>query len=130
MAASVHSIPIPSVASLARERDWQLVVLFGSVAREGEGRDVDLAIQPAVVPDLFTQARWLRELEERVGRPVDLLLLQEGTSPLARFEVFRDGIPLHEDRDGRFDQEQDRAFFLHADARLFLRHAEENSNGP
>ncbi|MFP4132100.1 nucleotidyltransferase family protein [Thiohalospira sp.] len=129
MEERTQPVPVVPVAELAREYGWQLVVLFGSVAREGQGRDVDLAVMPLAIPELFTEARWLRRLEEVVQRPVDLLLLHAGTSPLARFEVFRDGIPLYQDRPGRFEEEQDRAFFLHADARLFRQHAEEEMDG-
>lgn len=115
------------IAELARTHGWQLVILFGSVAQQGEGRDIDLAIQPAAVPDLMTQGHWQRELEDVLQpKPVDLLVLTDGTSPLLRFQVFRDGACLYEARPGRFHAEQDRAFFLHADAVLFQRHREED----
>ena len=109
-----------ALSRMAERYGWQLLVLFGSMAREGEGRDVDLAVVPREMPDLMTQGRWQRELEEILSpRPVDLLVLQDGTSPLIRFQVFRDGICLFESVPGKFEREQDRAFFLHADAALF-----------
>jgi predicted nucleotidyltransferase len=114
-----------AIAGLARRHGWRLVVLFGSTAREGTGRDIDLAVLPARVPDLLTQARWLRHLEEILPGPVDLLLLHQATAPLIRFQVFRDGLCLYEEEPGRFDREQDRAFFLYADSVQFLKHADE-----
>ncbi len=112
-----------AIEPLARTYGWRLVVLFGSVARRGTGRDLDLAVLPVEVPDLMTQGRWSRRLEEAVGYPVDLLVLHKGTSPLVRFHVFRDGICLYEAEPHLFDREQRRAFFLHADAQLFLHHS-------
>lgn len=105
--------------------------MFGSTARDGTGRDIDLAVQPATMPDLMTQGRWQRQLEEILEPcPVDLLVLGDGTSPLTRFEVFRDGVCLHEAQAGRFHAEQDRAFFLHADSVLFQRHRMEGPDAP
>lgn len=105
------------IATLAARHGWRLVVLFGSTAREGSGRDVDLAVLPAAAPDLFTEGRWQRDLEDAFEtRPVDLLVLTDHTSPLVRFEVFRDGVCLHQNPSGAFEREQDRAFFLHADS--------------
>ncbi len=118
-----------ALAHLARGYGWRLVVLFGSTARDGQGRDVDLAILPATLPDLMTEGRWTRQLEALWERPVDLLVLHDGTSPLVRFQVFRDGICLYEDRPQLFEREQDRAFFLHADAELLLRHRLEETDG-
>jgi predicted nucleotidyltransferase len=116
---------------LARSHGWELLVLFGSTARDGTGRDIDLAVQPATMPDLMTQGRWQRQLEETLEPcPVDLLVLGDGTSPLTRFEVFRDGVCLHEAQAGRFHAEQDRAFFLHADSVLFQRHRMEGPDAP
>jgi len=114
-----------ALKALASHHDWQLLVLFGSMARAGEGRDIDLAVAPTETPDLMTQGRWLRELEDILKpRVVDLLVLQDGTSPFIRFEVFRDGICLYEAVPGKFEREQDRAFFLHADASLLSAKAE------
>jgi predicted nucleotidyltransferase len=36
-----------ALAELARSHRWRLVVLFGSTARTGKGRDVDLAVLPS-----------------------------------------------------------------------------------
>ncbi|WP_373054499.1 nucleotidyltransferase family protein [Thioalkalivibrio sp.] len=114
------------ITELAARHDWRLVILFGSTARDGQGRDVDLAVQPWSTPDLMTQGRWQRELEDVLDpAPVDLLVLTDGTSPTTRFEVFRDGECLFEAEAGRFHAEQDRAFFLHADSVLFQRHLTE-----
>ncbi|WP_422126398.1 nucleotidyltransferase family protein [Thioalkalivibrio sulfidiphilus] len=114
-ALSPHQLE--ALKTLAAYHGWQLLVLFGSVAREGQGRDIDLAVVPGEVPGLMTQGRWLRELEDILKpQPVDLLVLQDGTSPLTRFQVFRDGVCLYESLPGKFAREQDRAFFLHADA--------------
>lgn len=102
---------------LATHNGWRLVVLFGSVARHGWGRDLDLAVLPKVQPDLLEQGRWWSDLDALVPvLPVDLLLLGPATSPLTRFEVLREGRCLFEDSPGRFDREQDRAFFLYADS--------------
>ena len=106
-----------AVQPLAGRYAWRLVVLFGSVARTGQGRDLDLAILPSVQPDLLEQGRWWSDLDARLpGLPVDLLVLGPATSPLTLFEVMREGHCLFEDTPGRFDQEQDRAFFLYADS--------------
>lgn len=111
-----------AVARLARRFGWRLVVLFGSAATERGGRDLDLAVMPNVVPDLLEEGRWLSDLEAVfTPHPVDLLLVTEHLSPLARFEVFRAGVCLFEAQDGLFDREQDRAFFLYVDSHRFRR---------
>lgn len=111
---------------LAERHGWELVVLFGSVARDGTGRDLDLAVLPGGAerrrgPDLFRHGRWQRELEEALEPwRVDVLVLSDRLSPVTRQEVFRDGICLYEAETGRFEQEQDRALFLYMDS-AFLR---------
>ena len=105
-----------ALRSLAARHAWRLVVLFGSVARDGRGRDLDLAVLPDTDPDLLEQGRWWSELTALVpGVPLDLLVLGPSTSPLTRFEVMREGRCLYEAVPGLFDREQDRAFFLYAD---------------
>jgi predicted nucleotidyltransferase len=108
------------LTALAQHHRWSLVVLFGSVARAGRGRDLDLAVLPAQVPDLLEQGRWHAELEALAApRPVDLLLIQASLSTVTRFEVFRAGVCLFEAEPGLFDRERDRAFFLYADGEWF-----------
>lgn len=119
-----------AIAAVARQFGWRLVVLFGSLARDGEGRDVDLAILPACSVDLMEQGGWQARLENLFDpRPVDLVVLQDALSPLARFEVFRDGECLFEAQPGLFSSEQDRAFFLHADSEKFRRESREILRG-
>ncbi len=127
-ADSIASRPVkPGLAlgdldALARRYRWRLLVLFGSVARAGDGRDIDLAVLPAAMPSLLEQGRWQADLEQVVApRPADLLLLSADTSPVTRFEVFRAGRCLFEAEPGLFDAERDRAFFLYADSEWFRR---------
>jgi predicted nucleotidyltransferase len=101
---------------LAQQYAWRLVVLFGSTARDGQGRDLDLAVLPQAPPDLLEQGRWWSDLELVLeGAPLDLLVLGPATSPLTLFEVLREGRLLYEETPGLFDRERDRAFFLYAD---------------
>ncbi|TQE98549.1 MAG: nucleotidyltransferase domain-containing protein [Spiribacter salinus] len=115
---------------LAQQYGWRLLVLFGSVARGEDGGDVDLGIMPAASPGVMTQARWQRELEAIVDpKPVDMVILYPGTSPLTRFQVLWNGLCLFEARQGVFEHEQNRAFFLQADAQLWEQHQAEVSDG-
>jgi predicted nucleotidyltransferase len=117
---------LPMLRELARRHGWRLVVLFGSVARLGAGRDIDLAVLPGSVPGLLEEGGWLAALESIwAPRPVDLLLIGDVTSPVARFQVFRDGRCLWEAETGLFERERDRAFFLYADSAHFRRQQRE-----
>ena len=112
--------------ALAARHGWRLVVLFGSTADGAEGRDIDLAVLPAAIPDLLEHGRWQAELEGLLApRPVDLLLLGPAMSPVTRFEVFRAGRCLVEVEAGLFERERDRAFFLYADSEWFRRQQRE-----
>ena len=112
--------------TLAAQSGWRLVVLFGSVARDGHGRDMDLAVLPASAPSLFEQGAWQAQLEGRLAPwPVDLLVLDAVTSPVTRFEVFRAGHCLFEAEPGLYEHERDRAFFLYADSAWFRRQQRE-----
>ncbi len=89
------------------------MVLFGSSARGTRGRDVDLAVIPTRLPDLFEQGAWQAELENLLApRAVDLVALTDATSPVTRFEVFRTCRHLYEAKPRLFDRETERAFFL------------------
>ena len=98
-----------ALRELARRFDWRLVVLFGSLARGGQGRDLDLAVLPAAETTLMEQGDWQARLEDLFSPwPVDLLLLHDALPLLTRFEIFRDGRCLFEVQAGVFSREQDR----------------------
>jgi predicted nucleotidyltransferase len=128
-------IPLPSdpgerlsvpIDPIARRHGWLLVVLFGSAARGETARDLDLAVLPAAMPSLLTQGAWLAALEDRLAPwAVDLLVLGAETSPVTRFEVFRQGRCLFEAQPGLFSRERDRAFFLYADSEPIRRQVRE-----
>ena len=115
---------------LAQHHGWRLLVVFGSVARGEEGSDVDFGIMPAESPEVMTQARWQRELEAIVDpKPVDTVVLHPSTSPLTRFQVLWYGECLFEARHRLFEHEQNRAFFLQADAQVWQRGQAEVPDG-
>jgi hypothetical protein len=115
-----------AIARLAVDLNWRLVVLFGSLAQETNGRDADIAVLPRRLPSLLEQGHWLERISPVFSpRPVDLLLLTDGLSPLTRFAVFRVGVCLYEEAEGLFDRERDRAFFLYADSGWFRRATRE-----
>ncbi len=121
---------LSELGDIARRHAWRLLVLFGSAARGERARDLDVAICPLAIPDLLTQGAWLAELETMLAPwPVDLLVLSDATSPITRFEVFRDGRCLWEAEPGLFGREQDRAFFLHADSAPIRRQMHEVLHG-
>ncbi len=115
-----------TIAPLAHRYGWRLVVLFGSAASGGPARDLDLALLPAVTPGLLEQGAWVAALEAALAPwSVDLLLVGDWTSPVARFEVFRSGHCLFEAEPGLYGREQDRAFFLYADSEPIRRQLRE-----
>jgi len=117
---------VTKLTALARRNGWRLLVLFGSIARGEEGRDLDLAVLPTAMPGLLEQGRWQAELEDLFApRPLDLLLLGAATSPVTLYQVFRDGRCLFEAEPGLFDRQMDRAFFLFADSEYFRRQQRE-----
>lgn len=106
-----------AVRPLAEQYDWRLLVLFGSTAKDGHGRDLDLAVLPQAQPGLLEQGRWWSDLDVALrGAPLDLLVIGPATSPLTLFEVMQHGRLVYEETPGLFDREQDRAFFLYADS--------------
>ena len=79
----------------------RLAFLFGSSVTRGveAARDIDVAIAFARPVSLLEQCELGAQLEQAVGREVDLVELDEA-STLLRWEVVRDGIVLWA-RDGR-----------------------------
>lgn len=80
------------------------VVLFGSVARRGWGRDIDLLVDPAMPrrPGAGLGELLLRiaaEAEEAAGSRVDVVALHEAPCPVI-LDAWRHGIVLYEEEPG------------------------------
>jgi predicted nucleotidyltransferase len=80
--------------ALGARAEVRLAVLFGSSARQGAGRDADIAL--ILAPDTPALRRRLEaELGRAAGRAVDIVYLEQAP-PLLRFEIARDGKVLIE----------------------------------
>jgi len=91
-----------SYAEIAQELDLLFVVLFGSQARNGKGRDTDLALMPRNpfrISEGWEPARALVGREQRGD--LDVVWLPSGSWLLAA-EVARDGKVLYEAEPGAF----------------------------
>ena len=71
------------------------VRVFGSVARgtATEGSDLDLLVDMELGRDLFDLVAIKREIEESLGRRVDVLT-ESSLSPYLREKVLREAVPL------------------------------------
>lgn len=107
--ASLVRSGLDALPDLLRRHGVLLLALFGSTAR-GERRarsDLDFAVlfqgPPADETWLTEEAELAWELEEllRPTCPLDLVVLNRASAPLQR-SVSREGIPLFEDRPGRW----------------------------
>lgn len=99
------NFPEDRIADFCRRHGVQRLSLFGSILREpspeaGYGfrptSDVDVLVEffPGRTPGLFYFGGMLMELQEMLGRPVDLKTPQD-LSPYFRHEVLRDARTLH-----------------------------------
>lgn len=101
------------------------VVLFGSMAR-GEAHadsDVDLAIVTRQVPALQAELELQRQLEHRLGRDVDIVLLAQANLSL-RWRVARDGVLVY-GSESEWKAFQTRVAIEHADMQPVLTWATE-----
>ena len=71
--------------------------LFGSFAKgtATPSSDVDLALFLTRIPDIDWMTRTAADLSERLGREVDLTVLNDAP-PFLKFQIFRYGKPLFE----------------------------------
>jgi len=77
---------------LSRRRDVRFALLFGSAVARGidAARDLDLAVAFDSPPSLLDLGRLATDLEQAVGKEVDVVEL-EGATTLLRWEVLRSG---------------------------------------
>lgn len=105
-----------------QEYNLDFIALFGSTAREGRGRDMDLAVMPRD-PDLSVERR--SQLYEDLCRalapaPVDLAWLPNA-SWLLSWKVARDGRALCETRPGQWDSFRQAAYWRRVDSAMWRR---------
>jgi predicted nucleotidyltransferase len=83
------------IAALQGRPEVRLAFLFGSAVTRGPdlARDVDVAVAFAQPLSLLQQCALCAQLEQIVGREIDLVDL-DGASTLLRWEVVRNGIAL------------------------------------
>jgi predicted nucleotidyltransferase len=103
---------------LEAEPDVAYALLFGSHVR-GTGRadsDADVAIELTAdaARDVHTLGGLAARLESAIGRPVDLVLLDEAPAPLA-YRIFRDGRVLVERDHGALVARKARAILDYLD---------------
>jgi len=95
MEIKYYEVDLGEVISALREyfrgRNVVLVVLFGSVLRRREVRDVDVAVRFEREPDLGEVLEMGVELEEILGVPVDLVPI-DYAPPHLRLKILRDGV--------------------------------------
>ena len=72
---------VPAVRRVAERFGLRYVLVFGSLARRGCGRDVDLAVRFGWRAGLLEAGRLQAELEDAVGAPVDLVVVDYGVDP-------------------------------------------------
>ncbi len=84
---------------LEAEPDVAYALLFGSAARgtarPGSDADVAIELRAGAARDVRAVGGLAARLESAVGRPIDLVLLDEAPAPLA-YRIFRDGRVLVE----------------------------------
>ena len=80
------------------------ILLFGSVARNGCGRDVDVAVKLGRRPSLLEAGRIQVMLEDYLGAPVDLVVIDYGVPPsLAKTLVDEAIVVYGDEREARRD---------------------------
>jgi predicted nucleotidyltransferase len=120
----VNAIESPAVARLLSQAGVEVAILFGSAAsgklRPDSDIDIDIGIllAPDRVLDFASELTLATELEQVLGREVDLVRLDEA-STLLRFEASQ-GRCLVEARPGAFADFVARALLEHEDLRPIL----------
>ena len=91
----------------ARENNLMLIILYGSRATGEAENDSDWDI--AVVPKHGTYPKDILKLYSDISKlfehEIDIGIITSRSDPLYRWEVFREGLALFEDKPGVFDNE-------------------------
>lgn len=103
---------------LEAEPDVAYALLFGSGARGtahvGSDADVAIELRPGAARDVRALGGLAARLESAIGRPIDLVLVDEAPAPLA-YRIFRDGRLLVERDHGALVARKARALLDYLD---------------
>ena len=101
------------------QENIDLMVLFGSRAKNKthERSDVDIAVLPNIQRITSKKLFYISELEQIYKTTIDLVILSASTDPLLLNEIFQNGRPLYEKREGVFREQQYRAWTKYVDTR-------------
>jgi predicted nucleotidyltransferase len=110
------------IARICKTNRIRIMAVFGS-SLQRTGRDIDLALYPhwGVGPEVIDKLRLIAELETLLGREVDIIVVNPGTSTTLLFEICRNSLLLYEDQAGSFENERSIAFRKYADTLKFRR---------
>lgn len=105
----------------------RLGVLFGSQATgQAHSRsDVDLAIWPAESLSTPTRLRWISELENLLGREVNLVLVSADLDPVLGMEIVRHGRLIYEREPELWHHHRAQLWHPYNDSLPFLRAARQ-----
>jgi len=106
-----------ALEALCERHDIDLVVGFGSAftGRSGARSDIDIAVRVAPGRPAPSRFELVGELTGVFGEEVDVAVLNDLDSETLRFEIFRDGRPLFDAREGVFCDEASLAIRRYAD---------------
>ena len=109
------------LAELAEKHHIMVVIFYGSRAKGDawENSDWDIALHPAHGVMVKNSAPIQVELEEAFEQEIDFAMVGALSDPLFRWEVYKEGIPLYEDRPERFDDEYWSALKVYEDTAHF-----------
>ena len=103
----------------APELGIRLAFVFGSLARDGCGNDVDLAVKLEEAPkSMLDIGRLQVELEDLLGAPVDLVVLNLEVDPVLAKTIVDEGVLIYGD-EGEAEEEILKLYRKFLDAPLF-----------
>jgi len=92
-----HGVEIPrdKIAGFCRRHQIRRLSLFGSILREdfGPDSDIDLLVKPGERVSSWFPAGLIRELEQALGRQVDVVT-DNGLNPYLRDTVMKEAVAL------------------------------------
>ena len=90
----------PRLREIAKKLGFRYVLVFGSLARQGCGRDVDIAVRLGLKPrSMLEIGRLQLILESELGAPVDLVVLDIKLDPVLAKTIIDEGVLVYGDRE-------------------------------